>query len=104
MYVERRNEFRNVFEQMLHQQEADATPYLAAAQCQLLSKLFYILYNSKQQKLYRKTEIKEFSIHQAIQYMGTHYRNTLTLQKISQLVAMSTRNFQRMFKKETGIS
>lgn len=27
MFVERRNEFRNVFEQMLHQQEADATPY-----------------------------------------------------------------------------
>lgn len=34
MFVERRNEFRNVFEQMLHQQEADATPYLAAAQYQ----------------------------------------------------------------------
>ncbi|KAA8787272.1 helix-turn-helix domain-containing protein [Paenibacillus amylolyticus] len=104
MFVERRNEFRNVFKQMLHQQEAPAAPYLAAAQCQLLNKLFYIIYNSNQQKMYRKTEIKDFSIHQAIQYMGTHYRDTLTLEKISQLVAMSTRNFQRMFKKETGIS
>ncbi|MBT2290219.1 helix-turn-helix transcriptional regulator [Paenibacillus albidus] len=103
LFHERHHEFRNVFEEMKCNQ-LNGSPQLISSQCTLLNKLFYILYCSEQLEDYNQIEVNEYAIHKAIQYMGAHFKDSLPLEKISQLVSMSTRNFQRLFKNSTGVS
>lgn len=49
-------------------------------------------------------EEDESPIRQALYVIGHRFMNPLSVAEISRLVAMSTRNFQRVFKKETGRS
>ncbi|RCW43479.1 AraC family transcriptional regulator [Paenibacillus prosopidis] len=100
-YRESSNEFIRLLQAMHNQQrKQNSGTELGILLLQLLS-----LLSQKPQLSYLHPPSKdEYPVHAAVQYMSTHFELPLSVSNVSQMVAISYRHFQRLFKLHTGRS
>jgi AraC family L-rhamnose operon transcriptional activator RhaR len=102
VYHDETGECELILAKMLTEQKKTVVP--TEALLVLWTRLLETLMSKSERDPLEYLQNDEAPIHQALQLMCFKFMNPLTLPEVSDFVAMSTRNFQRLFKFSTGRS